>query len=88
MSVGHVARAIEAEGIPTVIVGVQSFAGRTTIMTPPRLLLTPHLMGRPFGAPFDEEGHRDVVMAALGLLETAVSVGTVQKWERPYQLPE
>ena len=69
------------------MVAIQAFEQRITTMTLPRLLLTPNLMGRPFGAPFDKERHRDVVLAALGLLETAVSVGTVQKYERPYRLP-
>ena len=80
MSVGHVARVIEAAGIPTVMVGVAAFAMPLQEMNIPRLLLTPHLMGRPFGAPHDLETHRNVAQTALNLLETAVSGGTVMNY--------
>ncbi len=82
MSVGHVARVIEAAGIPTIIVAVQAFEQKLEAMRPPRLLLTQNLIGRPFGVPHDSDGQRDVLLAALRLLETAVSGGTVQKYER------
>ena len=71
--------------MPTVVVGVEAFAERVGGMMIPRLLFTPNLMGRPFGAPFDEERHRDVALTALSLLETAVSGDTVRRYERPYR---
>ncbi|MCP4688041.1 MAG: hypothetical protein GY859_08330, partial [Desulfobacterales bacterium] len=53
MSVGHVARLLEESGIATVIVAVQAFETRMRMMALPRTVLTPHLIGRPFGAPGD-----------------------------------
>ena len=69
VSVGHVARAFEQGGIPTVIAMSDVFRDRVEAMRPPRVLLTPNPMGRPIAAPFDEERQRDVLRAALALLE-------------------
>jgi len=77
MSVGHIARLLEAAGIPTVIVAVQSFRKRLEMMTVPRALLTPHLMGRPIGRPGDREQQQSVIQAVLELLETADQGGTI-----------
>jgi hypothetical protein len=77
MSVGHIARLLETAGIPTVIVAVQSFRKRLEMMTVPRALLTPHLMGRPIGRPGDRESQKRVLQAALHLLETADQGGTI-----------
>lgn len=77
VSVGHLARLLEAAGIPTVMIGVRAFRPRMEAMTLSRLLITPHLMGRPVGAPGDVEGQRATVMAALDLLERAERVGTI-----------
>ena len=77
MSVGHVARLLEAAGIPTVIIAVQAFQARLKAMTLPRVLLTPHLMGRPLSPPHQEERQREVLLAALQLLEQADQGGTV-----------
>ena len=77
MSVGHIARMLEEAGIPTVIVAVQSFRKRLEMMTVPRALLTPHLMGRPIGRPGDRKQQRRVIQAALQLLETADQGGTL-----------
>jgi hypothetical protein len=68
---------LEEVGIPTVIVAVQSFRKRLEMMTVPRALLTPHLMGRPIGRPGDREQQRRVIEAALHLLETADQGGTI-----------
>ena len=43
----------------------------------PRLMLTEHMMGRPIGAPHNKSRQREVVDAALALLEGASAVGTV-----------
>ncbi len=68
MSVGHVQRAIEASGIPTVSVYVASFGHIPELMSLPRSVITPHPMGRPLGAPGDGERQLEVVRAAVELL--------------------
>lgn len=77
MSVGHIARMLEEAGTPTVIVAVQAYRKRLEMMTVPRALLTPHLMGRPIGRPGDIEQQHKVIQAALQLLETADQGGTI-----------
>ena len=77
MSVGHVARLLEAAGIPTVIAAAKAFRPRMAIMQLPRLLLTPHLIGRPLGLVGDIARQREVLLAAFDLLETAIKGGTV-----------
>jgi hypothetical protein len=67
----------EAADIATVVIASATFAGRLEPMRVPRLLLTPFLMGRPLGAPHDEERQLDVLRAGLDLLETAVSAPTI-----------
>ena len=70
MSVGHVQRAIETAGIPTVGVYVKSFGHIPSLMGVSRALVTPHPMGRPLGAPGDGERQAAVVRAALALLDS------------------
>jgi len=77
VSVGHVARLLEADGIPTVIIAVKAFQPRLEAMGVPRLVVTHHLMGRPVGAPGDKVGQRAVLITALRLLETARQGGAV-----------
>lgn len=74
---GHVARLLEAEGIATVVVAARAFRPRMEGMKLPRLLLTPHLMGRPLGPAGDAGAQREVLRAAFKLLETALAGGTV-----------
>lgn len=74
---GHVARLLEAAGIPTVIVAARAFRPRMEVMALPRLLLTPQLMGRPVGATHDRVGQLETIRAALTLLETARHGGTI-----------
>ena len=69
MSVGHVQRAIESAGIPTVGVYVRSFGHLPELMGVARALITQHPMGRPLGAPGDGERQLAVVRSALALLE-------------------
>lgn len=69
MSVGHVQRAIESAGIPTVGVYVRSFGHVPELMGVARALITRHPMGRPLGAPGDVERQRAVVHTALTMLE-------------------
>jgi hypothetical protein len=79
--VGHVARLLEEAGIATVIVAIDAFRERLAAMTPPRVLFTPHLMGRPLGAPGDVERQRATLLAAFHLLSSAQTPGTF--WELP-----
>ena len=85
VSVGHVARHLEAEGIPTVSVYVRSFRHVAEEMKVPRTVVTRHPMGRPFGAPGDVARHRAVVWAALALLETAAAGPALVELEEPYR---
>lgn len=84
MSVGHVARELEAAGIPTVIIATKAFRPRLEAMSLPRLVLTPYPMGRPLGAPHNAVGQRETLLAALGLLETAVSNSAIIELDHPY----
>ena len=77
MSVGHIARTLEEAGIPTVVVGVRVFRDRMVAMTLPRLVVTPHLMGRPIGLPNDRLRQMTVIRTALELFESATEGGTV-----------
>jgi len=85
VSVGHVARAFEEAGIPSVVIMSKVFKDRTAAMNPARILLTPHPMGRPLSAPFDVEKQREVLKAGLNLLETATDGGTVVEYDQPYR---
>ena len=85
MSVGHLARLLEASGIPTVIIAVKAFQARLNGMTVPRLLLTPHLMGWPIGAPGDKERQRETIRSAFQLLEQARHPGSVKELSGRYR---
>ena len=85
MSVGHVAREAESQGLPTVIIAVRSFAHVAREMGYPRTVVTRHPMGRPLGPPGDVITQRRVVRTALEMLESATSGGTVVELEEPYR---
>jgi len=51
-------------------------------MTLPRLVVTPHLMGRPIGLPYDQQRQMAVIRTALDLLEKATEGGTVVEMAR------
>jgi len=72
--VSLVARHLEAHGLPTVIVGsardVVEYCGV------PRFLFTDFPLGNPCGHPGRKDMQREVVGAALGLLETATGPRT------------
>ncbi|MFK7805503.1 MAG: hypothetical protein AB8G95_27995 [Anaerolineae bacterium] len=85
MSVGHISRAFEEAGIPTVIIAAAAFRPRMEPMTLPRLVLTPYPMGRPLGAPHDVAGQRTTLLAGLDLLASANKVGTIIELDHPYQ---
>ena len=77
VSVGHVARAVEESGIPTVGIYVSAFRFVAEEMNLPRTLVTHHPFGRPIGPVGQPERHLEVVMAALSLFESAERGGTV-----------
>ena len=85
VSVGHVARAVEAAGIPTVTVMAGAFGFRALGMKLPRSVITRHIGGRPIGAPGDVERQRHVVRKAFALLETATANSTVLELPEPYR---
>jgi hypothetical protein len=78
MTVGHVARAIENAGIPTVSVSIEAFRPDAQLLKPARTLITPHLMGRPLGLPQRRDQQLAVIRAALKLLETAEHAPTMK----------
>ncbi len=75
-SVGLVARALEAVGIATVSVFVRAFAYVAGQLRVPRVLVTPHLLGRPVGPVGDRPRQQEVVRAALRLLVEATGPET------------
>ena len=79
MSVGHVARALEAAGMRTVAVYIEAFSHYAEAMHLPRTLVTPHPMGRPLGPPFAAGRQRQVIEAALRLVDTAEVPGTLER---------
>jgi hypothetical protein len=80
--VGHVARLLEEAGIATVIIAVEAFRDRLVAMKPPRVVLTPHWMGRPLGRPGDAATQRAVLLAALDLLENARENGALVEFRQ------
>ena len=64
---GLIARALELEGIATVVVAWNG--GRIRLVKPPRALITRLERGLVFGQPGDVEGQQRVLNAALSLLE-------------------
>lgn len=78
MTVGHVARAIEAIGIPTVSIYIEAFEPDARLLKPARTLVTPNLMGRPLGLPQQRPQQMAVIRAALHLLETASHAPTLE----------
>lgn len=85
VSVGHVARAVEESGIPTVVVMVRAFSHVAERMTLARTVVTRHPMGRPFGPVGDETRQRLVLDAALELAGSARGVGAVVDIDEPFR---
>lgn len=76
------ARHLEAEGIPTVILACARDI--TASAFPPWAVFSNVPLGNPAGLPFDPENQRAVIGAALELLERATAPGTIvdlpQRW--------
>jgi hypothetical protein len=87
------ARHLEANGIPTVVIGsARDIVEQCGV---PRFLFSDFPLGNPCGAPYDVEMQRAILEIALGLLESTrfprTSVQTpfswpVQDWRRNYML--
>lgn len=84
MSVGHVARAFEENGISTVVIAVEAFKEKLISMSLPRVLITPFPMGRPIGFPGNSRQHLRVIKEALNLLTEATESKTVLTIDEPY----
>jgi hypothetical protein len=78
VTVGHVARAIEAIGVPTVCVYIEAFRPDAELLKPARTLLTRNIMGRPLGLPHKRDQQMAVIRTALRLLEKADHAPTVE----------
>jgi hypothetical protein len=63
----------------TVAIYVEAFAHCAEAMRLPRTLVTPHPMGRPIGPPGDRVRQREVIEAALRLVDTATEPGTLER---------
>ena len=81
---GLVARAIEAEGIPTTI--AMMYRQVAAAVRPPRVALVRFPFGQPLGEPGNADQQRVVVEDALHLLQTATTPGTLNalpyRWRR------
>ncbi|CAN5523926.1 hypothetical protein BH23ACT7_BH23ACT7_08160 [soil metagenome] len=62
---------------------IQAFRHRALQLRVPRVVVTPHLMGRTIGPVGDAARQRDVVEAALQLLEDAAAPNTIRDFEAP-----
>jgi len=82
--VGLVQREIEAAGISTV--SLSTLPDFTRSVGAPRVAGILYPMGQPLGAPGDADGQRDVLKAALRVLEEAGGPGEVRKM--PFDWPE
>ena len=77
---GLAARALEMEGIASVVVAWNG--GRIRLVNPPRVVITRLARGVVFGAPGDGAQQRRVLDAALALLEEDAPVEPITLDER------
>ena len=82
VSVGHVQRAVEAAGLPSVSVHVRAFGHVPPLMGLSRAVVTDHPMGRPLGRPHDARRQRAVVERALDLLSSPSQ--SIVEFGQPY----
>ncbi len=82
---GLVARAVEAVGIPTVVLNMIWVFQKLIGM--PRVVAIEYPFGRPYGDVGDAERQRAVLRAALGVAESAPAPGHVEhlpfRWHQP-----
>ena len=79
-----VARYLEANGIPTVVIATAKDIVENCGV--PRMLFVDFPLGNPCGVPFDTSMQSDIVESALALLETATKPG--QTVIAPYVWPQ
>ena len=82
VSVGHIARIFESEGLATITFGVRAFKSRMVPMKIPRLVLTPELMGKTLGMPNDVATQRRYLEIGFDLLENASEGNSLVELER------
>lgn len=71
------ARLLEQAGTPTVVIGIKAFRQTMEVMSLPRVVVTSFLMGRTLGYPGERNQQRQVLLAALELLDRAEQGGTL-----------
>ncbi|MFO7171404.1 MAG: glycine/sarcosine/betaine reductase selenoprotein B family protein [Bacillota bacterium] len=76
---GLISRALEAAGIPTLVVGVEPSLWER--VRPPRAVWSRHPFGAPFGQPGNRGKQTELLRMALEALETMQTRGSV--WELP-----
>lgn len=85
---GLAQREIEAAGIPTV--SLSMIPDFTCATGAPRVAAIPYPLSRPLGNPGDEQGQREIVSAALAVLEEAEGPRAVKTlpftWPEPAKL--
>ncbi|MHB9150730.1 MAG: hypothetical protein ACYC33_11775 [Thermoleophilia bacterium] len=78
------ARVVEAAGIPTVALSVNRAYSEK--VRAPRTVFLPFPYGSVFGEPGDAKRQREVLLAMLGMLETADDPGSIvdlpMRWRR------
>ena len=72
---GLVARAVEAAGIPTIV--ITSARDITESVRPPRAVFVDYPLGHQTGLPLDAESQRAILRAALATLEEAREPGVI-----------
>ena len=72
---GLVARHLEANGIPTVTIATARDITASTF--PPRAVFVNYPLGNPCGRPGDPDNQREIVGAALAVLESAQRPGEI-----------
>ncbi len=73
--------------MPTVSIFVRAFRHVADAMKLPRVVVTRHPMGRPLGAPGDVARQREVLLAALRLLQEAQEGDSIVELPDPYRVP-
>lgn len=76
---------MEESGIATVVIASGVFESRMRAMHLPRLVLTNFPMGRPLGAPNDRETQKEVLLAALDMIENAQQGGSIHLFNGDYR---
>jgi hypothetical protein len=78
---------LEEAGLVTVAIFIRAFRHVAETMRIPRAVIARHPMGRPLGAPGDAARQREVLLAALRLLEEARTGGSIVELPEPYRIP-